>query len=56
MRARIGGVAAQMEHFNFFFGVELGRKILHIVDNLSRTLQSATMSACEGQELVSVTI
>ena len=56
MRARIGGVAAQMEHFNFFIGVELGRKILLIVDNLSRTLQSATMSACEGQELVSVTI
>ena len=29
MRARISGVAAQMEHFNFFFGVELGRKMLH---------------------------
>ena len=56
MRARIGGVAAHMEHFNFFFGVKLGRKILHIVNNLSRTLQSVTMSACEGQELVSVTI
>ena len=27
MRARIGGVAKQMDSFNFFFGVELGRKI-----------------------------
>lgn len=31
MRARIGGVAAQMERFDFFFGVELGRKVLNII-------------------------
>jgi len=39
MRARIGGVSAQMQKFDFFFGVELGRKLLNMVDNLSRTLQ-----------------
>ena len=39
MRARIGGVAAQMEKFDFFCGVELGRKILNMADNLSRSLQ-----------------
>ena len=28
MGARIGGVAAQMEKFDLFFGVELGQKVL----------------------------
>ncbi len=37
MKARIVGVAAQMEKFDFFFGVELGRKVLNMVDNLSLT-------------------
>ena len=55
MRARIGGVAAQMEHFDFFFGIQLGRKLLSIVDNLSRSLQAKTISACEGQQLVRMT-
>lgn len=55
-RARIGGVAAQMEKFDFFFGVELGRKVLNITDNLSRSLQSKTISACEGQNLVRITL
>ena len=50
MRARIGGVAAQMENFDFFFGIHLGRKVLSIVDNLSRSLQAKTISACEGQK------
>ena len=56
MRARIGGVSAQMQKFDFFFGVELGRKLLNMVDNLSRSLQAKTLSACEGQKLVSVTL
>ena len=55
MRARIGGVAAQMEHFDFFFGIQLGRKLLSIVDNLSRSLQAKTISACKGQNLVRMT-
>ena len=52
MRARIVGVAAQMKNFDYFFGLELGRKCLAIADNLSRSLQSSTLSACEGQEIV----
>ena len=52
MRARINGVAAQMKKFDYFFGLELERKCLFIVDNLSRSLQASTMSACEGQEIV----
>ena len=56
MRARITGVASQMERFDYFFGVELGRKCLSMVDNLSQALQSATMSACEGQGIVRRTV
>ena len=56
MRARITGVATQMEKFDYFFGVELGRKCLSMVDNLSRALQSATISACEGQGVVKRTV
>ena len=51
-RARIGGVAAQMEKFEFF-GVELSRKLLNMVNNLS---QAQKTSACEGQHLVNVTL
>lgn len=56
MKARITGVAAQMEKFEFFFGIEVGRKCLSMADNLSRALQSATISACEGQGVVLKTI
>ena len=50
MKARIIGVASQMQKFNYFFGIEFGRKCLLMVDNLSRSLQATRMSACEGQE------
>ena len=35
MRARIGGVAKQMDSFKFFFGIELGRMVLNMADYLS---------------------
>ena len=44
-----------MQKFDFFFGGELGRKLLNMVDILSRSLQAKT-SACEGQKLVNVTL
>ena len=56
MRARIEGIIFQMDTFDFVYGVELGRKLLNIVDNLSQSLQRATISACEGQKLVIKTI
>ena len=55
-RARITGVAAQMEKFDYFFGIEIGKKCLSMVDNLSRALQSANISACEGQGVVKMTV
>ena len=46
-----------MQKFDFFkFAVELGRKLLNMVDNLSRSLQAKTISACEGQKLVNITL
>ena len=55
-RARIRGVAAQMEMFDFFFGVELGRKILNMADNLSRSLQATLLPGCDGQRIVKSTL
>ena len=56
MRARIGGVAKQMNSFNLFFGVELGRKILTMADNLSASLQASNISANEGHSVMKMTI
>ena len=46
--ARIRGVAAHMQSFEFFFGLVLGEILLHHTDNLSKTLQK-NYSASEGQ-------
>lgn len=35
MRTSITGVASQIERFDYFFHVELGRKCLSMADNLS---------------------
>ena len=56
MRARLGGVAKQMDSFNFFFGVELGCIILNMTDNLSASLQGSNISANEGQSVMKMTI
>ena len=45
-----------MDSFNFIFGVELGCKILNMVDNLSLSLQASNMSANEGQSIMKMTI
>ena len=45
MQARIGVAAKQMDSFNFFFGVELGRKILNMADNLLSKRQELGIDA-----------
>ena len=55
-KARIQGVAAQMTTFTYFFGSMLGELILKHTDNLSRTLQHASMSAAEGQHITAMTV
>ena len=56
MKARIQGVAAQMQKFEFFFGISLGQLVLRHSDNLSRTLQKADISAAEGQDVTAMTV
>ena len=56
MKARIIRIASQMKRFDYFFGIELGQKCLKMVDNLTRSLQRATISACESQEIVRKTV
>ena len=53
MHAHIGCVARQMESLDFFFGVESGHMVLNMADNLSATLQGSTVSASEGQSVMS---
>ena len=55
-RAWIVGVEAQMDNFNFLFGVSLGALILTHSDNLSKTLQHKSMSAAEGQHIAQLTL
>ncbi|CAM1322602.1 Uncharacterised protein r2_g3115 [Pycnogonum litorale] len=49
---RIVGCQAQMQTFNFFFGLSFGESSHS--DNLSKTLQSKKMSAVSGQRLAYV--
>ena len=55
IRARIVGVQAQMEKFEFLFGLVLGIRILKHTDNLSKTLQSPELTAADGQKLANLT-
>ena len=54
--AHVRGVAAQMQTFEFFFGLLLGKTLFCHSDNLSRTLQRKDYSAVEGQMAAGKTI
>lgn len=56
MRSRIQGVSSCMKSFDYFFGVSLGELLLNHSDNLSKTLQSSSMSAAEGQKIADMTV
>ena len=56
MKARIRGVQAQMQRFDFFFGLVLGQCLLQHADSLSAFLQSLAMSAAEGQTIAALTL
>ena len=55
-RARVNGVQATMETFEYLFGLSLGERILKHTDNLSRTIQSPSLTAFEAQELAKKTV
>ena len=52
-RARVNGVATQMQCFDYFFGAYL---VLRHTDNLSKTMQHTRMSACEAQSITKMTV
>ena len=51
IRGRIIGCQAQMDTFDFFFGLNLGQRLFSHTDNLSRTLQQTKMSALSGKRV-----
>ena len=55
VRGRIIGCQAQMETYDFFFGLNLGERLFSHTDNLSKTLQSTKMCAASGQRLANLT-
>ena len=55
MSARVNGIAAQFDKFDFLFGLMLGEKVLRLADNLSRTLQQKDLSAAEGNRIAHLT-
>ncbi len=55
-RARINGIASHMVKFEYFFGVSLLYMILRHTDNLSKSLQSGSMSASHAQKIAAMTV
>ena len=55
-KARVQGVMAQMEKFDFFFGLSLGICILGHADSLSAAIQRKTLSACEAKKTANLTV
>lgn len=55
MRSLIWGVSSCMRSLDFF-GVSLGELLLKHSDNLSKTLQSSSMSAAAGQDIADMTV
>ena len=56
LRGRIVGAKAQMETFEFFFGIQLGNRLFSHTDNLSKTLQAKRICATEGHRIASQTV
>jgi len=58
VKSQVIGVKAQMETFEFFFGICLGECtcVLRHADNLSKTLQSSSISAAGGQKVAGLTL
>lgn len=56
VKGRIIGVKAQMSNFKLLFGLHISERILMITDNLSKTLQTSSMSASEAQSIAGKTL
>ena len=56
IKARILGCEYQMKSFDFFYGLHLSLRIFSHTDNLSKSLQSSSLSAASSQYLVKLTL
>ena len=56
MKARIQGMASQMQSFRFFFCLILSEMILRHTDRLSQTLQQPKLSSVEGHGVAMLTV
>ena len=55
-KATIHGVQAQMQTFDYFFGLRLGILLLGHSDNLSTSLQAENLCAVEAQKIAKSTV
>ena len=55
VKGRIIGVKAQMSRFDILFGLKLCERVLKLTDNLSKTLQTQSLSAAESYSLAKMT-
>ena len=53
---RIVGCEAQINSFDYLFGLLLGERLFSHTDNLSATLQKSNLSAVAGQNLAKQTV
>ena len=56
VKCRVIGVRSQMLVYKLLFGLELSNKILRITDNLSKTLQTQSMTAAEAQKIAEISV
>ena len=56
IKGRNIGVKYQRLRFNLLFGLKLCESILKITDNLSKTLQTETLSAAHAQHIADMTV
>ena len=56
IKSRIIGCKSQMETFDFYFGLKLGKLLDSHTDKLSQTLQSEKMSAVSSKRLAMLTV
>ena len=56
VKSRIIGCKSEMEKFDFYFGLKLGKLLFSHTDELSQTLQSQKMSAVSSKRLAMLTV
>ena len=56
VKSRIIGCKSQMETFDFYFGLKLGKLLYSHTDKLSQTLQSEKVSAVSSKRLAMLTV